>query len=159
KSFEVWGDDNGSTTVATTVSNAPNMTRMARIWKVQESGTVGAVRVRIPASALSLGSTDLGWLIVSNDTTFDGTDTLIPLVANGSTLATSVNFSNGQFFTFAKQTQVDSDGDGVPDSTDLDDDNDGIPDSSEGNCTVDTDGDGVPDCRDLDSDNDGIDDV
>jgi uncharacterized protein (TIGR03382 family) len=54
-------------------------------------------------------------------------------------------------------TPPDTDGDGIPNSTDLDDDNDGIPDTREG--TGDTDGDGVPDRLDLDSDNDGIPDV
>ncbi|MDT7831566.1 T9SS type A sorting domain-containing protein [Flavobacteriaceae bacterium S356] len=52
---------------------------------------------------------------------------------------------------------LDTDGDGVPNSTDVDDDNDGIPDSVEG--TGDTDGDGVPNYLDLDSDGDGIPDI
>lgn len=62
--------------------------------------------------------------------------------------------------------EIDTDGDGVPDSLDLDSDGDGIPDSIEagGACDlnappVDTDGDGVPDFRDLDSDGDGIPDL
>ncbi|SDD06159.1 Calx-beta domain-containing protein [Pedobacter soli] len=49
---------------------------------------------------------------------------------------------------------IDSDRDGVPDSTDLDDDNDGIPDTVEG--ITDKDGDGIPNYLDVDSDNDGI---
>ena len=54
---------------------------------------------------------------------------------------------------------VDTDGDGTPDYLDLDSDNDGIPDAVEkgtGTSILDTDGDGTPDYRDLDSDNDGI---
>ncbi len=50
---------------------------------------------------------------------------------------------------------LDTDGDGIPNSTDIDDDNDGIKDVDEGEAT-DTDGDGVPNSLDLDSDNDGI---
>ncbi|WP_167335410.1 Calx-beta domain-containing protein [Pedobacter kyungheensis] len=49
---------------------------------------------------------------------------------------------------------IDSDRDGVPDSTDLDDDNDGILDTVEG--TADFDHDGIPNYLDVDSDNDGI---
>ncbi len=52
---------------------------------------------------------------------------------------------------------LDTDGDGVPNSSDIDDDNDGIPDSVEG--TGDTDGDGIPNYLDLDSDGDGIPDI
>ncbi|WP_299795776.1 gliding motility-associated C-terminal domain-containing protein [uncultured Maribacter sp.] len=51
---------------------------------------------------------------------------------------------------------ADTDGDGIPNSSDLDDDNDGILDTDE---TGDTDGDGIPDSLDLDSDNDGIPDI
>jgi gliding motility-associated-like protein len=48
----------------------------------------------------------------------------------------------------------DSDNDGVTNPYDLDSDGDGIPDSTEG--TVDTDGDGIPNYLDLDSDGDGV---
>lgn len=48
----------------------------------------------------------------------------------------------------------DTDGDGIPDSTDTDTDGDGILDSVEG--TGDLDEDGVPNHKDLDSDGDGI---
>ena len=57
---------------------------------------------------------------------------------------------------------IDTDNDGVPDTTDVDDDNDGIPDVEEDFQAInggDTDGDGIPDRVDLDSDNDGIPDV
>lgn len=58
---------------------------------------------------------------------------------------------------------TDTDGDGIPDTTDADDDNDGIPDNIEQNplaaIPTDTDRDGVPDRLDLDSDNDGIGDI
>ncbi len=53
---------------------------------------------------------------------------------------------------------TDTDGDGIPDTTDIDDDNDGILDVDESE-VLDTDGDGVPNSLDLDSDNDGIPDI
>ncbi len=63
-----------------------------------------------------------------------------------------------------RATNVDTDGDGIPDYLDEDSDNDGIPDYREGgdNLTgtppLDSDGDTVPDFRDTDSDNNGRDD-
>ncbi len=51
-------------------------------------------------------------------------------------------------------TPVDTDGDGKTNPYDLDSDGDGIPDSVEG--TTDTDGDGKPNYLDIDSDGDGI---
>ena len=60
---------------------------------------------------------------------------------------------------------IDTDGDGVPDSSDQDDDGDGILDAVEqAACnptspTCDTDGDGLPNSMDMDSDNDGVNDV
>jgi gliding motility-associated-like protein len=57
-------------------------------------------------------------------------------------------------------TPKDTDGDGIPDFRELDSDNDGIPDSTEAGPNPetprDTDGDGHPDYNDIDSDNDGI---
>ena len=64
------------------------------------------------------------------------------------------------------QNEIDTDGDGVPDSADLDDDNDGILDSVEDpnldgdndplTDPLDSDNDGKPNHLDIDSDNDGI---
>ena len=56
--------------------------------------------------------------------------------------------------TAAVVIELDTDGDGIPDSSDLDDDNDGIADAAEG--AGDADGDGIPNSLDTDSDNDGI---
>ncbi len=56
---------------------------------------------------------------------------------------------------------LDTDGDGMPNSTDLDDDNDGVPDTSDAfpldaNESVDTDGDGIGNNADTDDDGDGV---
>ncbi len=73
----------------------------------------------------------------------------------------------GELPALQPRSTLDSDGDGIPNSTDTDDDDDRISDVDEGLIDVDnnglpdptsrdTDGDGVPDGIDSDSDNDGI---
>jgi len=67
--------------------------------------------------------------------------------------------------TVRAPTGTDTDGDGIPDTTDPDDDNDGWTDSEEevfssdpkdsNSVPLDTDGDGIPDLLDPDDDNDG----
>jgi YD repeat-containing protein len=57
--------------------------------------------------------------------------------------------------------ELDTDGDGIPDSIDTDDDNDGVPDSQDAfpldpTEQVDTDGDGIGNHADLDDDQDGV---
>jgi hypothetical protein len=64
---------------------------MPRIWKAQETGETGTVY-------LKSNNTTSRYLIVSNDATFDDTDTWILLSGNQTT---SVNIGNGQYFTFA----------------------------------------------------------
>jgi FG-GAP-like repeat len=104
-SFMLWGNDNGVATFNTAISPAAGLnanTRFGRIWKVQETGTVGTVKFAIPASA-SLGNTV--YLVRSTDATFDGNDTWTPLsnltVGTLNYLAGDVDFSNGDYFTIA----------------------------------------------------------
>ena len=65
---------------------------------------------------------------------------------DGDTIPNCIEVPTGVF--------VDTDEDGTPDYKDLDSDGDGIPDSVEG--YEDADGDGTPNYRDLDSDGDNI---
>ncbi len=79
---------------------------------------------------------------------------------------TSAIVNSGISFSLQPVICPDTDGDGVPDSTDLDDDNDGILDTEEDpnldgdddplTDPLDTDDDGYPNHLDIDSDNDGI---
>ena len=100
-SFLVWGDDAGSlaqTTAVTGGSLPAGVKRLTRVWKAQETGTVGGVLVRIPSAPLK-GAQPV--LIRSADATFDGGDTIVPLTLNGSTYEASTDFGAGDFFTFA----------------------------------------------------------
>ncbi len=103
KSFEIFGDNGlaASYTTAylpqTYVSSVPSAFKlMARIWKVQETGTVGTILVSVPAT------TKAEVLLVSSSATFTpGSATEITLTPDGNgNLTAQVNLTNGQFFTF-----------------------------------------------------------
>jgi hypothetical protein len=97
RSFLVFGDDHGTTAPAEAVAGTSH-TRMGRIWRVDETGTVGSVKLSIPVSALT-GSEPV--LIRSPDAGFDSGDTLVPLVPNGPNLEAVVDLGDGDHFTFA----------------------------------------------------------
>lgn len=101
-SFLIWGNDDAATnflTAYTPNSFTPtnDFFRMTRIWKVQETGTVGTVTVQVPNNA--------GYLLVHNSADFNtGTPTEITLIddGNGNMVAT-VDFADGEFFTFGRE--------------------------------------------------------
>jgi hypothetical protein len=97
----VWGSDAGSAAFATSFAFGGLNNRMTRIWKVQERGTVGTVKVALPASQVTVSSPTL---VVSSDATFDGSDsrTTMSLETLGgvSYYTATVDFSSGQFFSF-----------------------------------------------------------
>jgi gliding motility-associated-like protein len=75
---------------------------MTRKWKVQESGTVGTVKVGVLASDVSTaGSVSL---FVSNDATIDGLDNqyvmTLETIGGVSYYTTTVDFTDGQYFSF-----------------------------------------------------------
>ena len=155
-SFLLWGNDNGATTVTTAVTGAANTFRMGRIWRAQETGTVDSVLAQIPTSAITLGAGEAAFIVRSSDATFTVADAYKHMPVNGSNYERSVDFASGDYFTFVRGPDTDTDGDGVLDLEDIDDDNDGILDSTEGFAAVNSDADSIPDSLDLDSDNDGI---
>ena len=98
-SFLIWGDDNGALTQTTVVTGGPvDVTRLTRVWKVQETGTIGGVQVRIPASAVRGVQPTL---IRGTSATFATGNTFEPMTANGASYEATIDFANGDFFTFA----------------------------------------------------------
>jgi hypothetical protein len=99
KTFMLWGDDAGSTDVVNDVVevSGTQLKRMERIWDIQETGTIGTVKLQIPQTELA-GTTPM--LLVSDDETFDSTDQQIALTANDANYEADVNFTGDQFFTF-----------------------------------------------------------
>ncbi len=98
-SFLMAGSDNNSTNFLTYVNGLSGVNlRLDRIWKVQETGTVGTVTVAWPSTDATIK------LLVSNDATFDGSDNAVNTTAitiNGTAYRqASVDLTSGQFFTF-----------------------------------------------------------
>ncbi|HEY8960191.1 right-handed parallel beta-helix repeat-containing protein, partial [Chitinophaga sp.] len=109
KSYMVWGDNAGSSLFKTPITGHPVVNyRMARVWKVQETGTVGNVQVAVPYNALPNAAQT--YLVISNDATFDGTDQFIPVTAttlNGvKQYAATVDLTSGQYFTYASSIKT-----------------------------------------------------
>jgi uncharacterized repeat protein (TIGR01451 family) len=103
QAFMIWGDNGLSKTPSIPISGitGANM-RFGAIWKVQETGTVGTVTVAWPAGLTNLK------LIVSNDATITSTDNVLSMTStvtlNGITYNyVTVNFTSGQYFSFAAQ--------------------------------------------------------
>lgn len=104
--FMIWGSNNENELFgsAITVPSGVNANfRMNRIWKVQETNTVGTVKFAMPANTGSSGAT---YLVRSTDATFNATDEFIVLntitVGSETYLAGDIDFANGDFFTIAK---------------------------------------------------------
>lgn len=104
KSFLVWGNNNGATTLSAAYNGGSN-NRVARVWKVQETGTVGAVKVVIPRSAFpTVGLRSL--IVHASDPNFGTVDRTYPLVVSGGNYEATVNFNNGDFFTFSSSFTI-----------------------------------------------------
>ena len=99
KTFMMTGDNGAQLSASGLLTGTTtNQARMARVWKVQEAGAAGSVKVRIPVSALP-GTSPV--LVRSTDATFTTSDTVVPMTLNGTDYEADYNFIDGDFFTFA----------------------------------------------------------
>lgn len=118
RNFLVWGDDNvagvtGSTVTGdgvidfTTSNSCVLLRRMAKTYKVQETGNVGAVQVKVNLAGFSLANTAAELYLAINATnTFTGTITqLVQAASFAGNVATfdNVDLSDGQYFTVLGQ--------------------------------------------------------
>ena len=105
RSALVWGDNGGSVAAWTSAGAPANRQIVARTWKVQETGAVGSVKVRVADNGGLNGLPDeLGrtvQLLVDADGDFTAGATTVTMSPNGSNWEANVDFVNGQFFTFA----------------------------------------------------------
>ncbi|MGG7665523.1 T9SS type A sorting domain-containing protein [Dyadobacter sp. BHUBP1] len=100
--FVVWGDNGLAKTPNVAISGISGIShRFASIWKVQNSGSVGTVRVAWEKGFLNLS------LIQSADASIDASDVVTGMAANEVTINgvvynyADVTLGNGQYFTFA----------------------------------------------------------
>lgn len=107
RSYLVWGDDNTAANAWSTTDVPVGRQRITRVWKVQETGTIGDVMVRIPASTSALTNklpaevSNKAFLLISNSTTFATGATEVPMTLNGTNWEASYDFGTGAYFTFA----------------------------------------------------------
>lgn len=100
KSYEVYGDNGLATSYATaytptSFTPAAPFYLMSRIWKIQETGTVGTVTISVPVGPERL--------LVSSSAAFGAGTQEILLTADGNgNMTAQVDFTDGQFFTFGK---------------------------------------------------------
>ena len=103
-SFLMWGDDadNADQANANTTDLPGNVTeRMERIWRVNETGTVGATSISFDLTGLNYGTTLSDFqLIVSNSSTMaSGTLTPAASLVNNILTFNNVDLTDGQYFT------------------------------------------------------------
>jgi len=102
-SWLVWGSDNGSLTFSETVDKVTSGTssRMARAWRVQETGTVGEVEVAFPVAH---ASGTISMLIHPSDPAFpnDANRDIYEMENDGTYYRVTVDLSSGDYFSFAE---------------------------------------------------------
>jgi hypothetical protein len=107
-SFLIGGDNGGA--VAWQSTEAPaNRQRLTREWKVQETGTVGLVKVQVPDNSSALATKlpaeiTTVYLLTDADGDFSSGATQTAMTLVGTNWEASIDLTNGQFFTFATQT-------------------------------------------------------
>lgn len=117
KSFLIWGDDNATGISAAAITGDGTLTlnpgacgvfkRLAKTFKVQETGTIGDVQVQVALRGASLGkvASDF-YLAIHSSATFSGVITkLVPASSynNGVLTFDNVDFASGQYFTVIGQ--------------------------------------------------------
>jgi hypothetical protein len=102
--FMLMGHDNAANSF-TGSYNGGTDNRLARIWKVSETGTVGAIYFAIPKASYMFPSGTPS-IVISNDTTFDNTDTLVTLNDDGTFYWAQINPTNNQFITVASESTL-----------------------------------------------------
>ncbi|WP_239625800.1 S-layer homology domain-containing protein [Paenibacillus sp. H1-7] len=99
RQYLLWGD-NGSTEPA--IPFGSGYKRLARTWKVQNTGNTGPVQAAIPASVIPLG----GVLLTSSDSSFShaAATALTPaMIRGGQYFAADISLADGTYFTFAEK--------------------------------------------------------
>ncbi|WP_027585384.1 hypothetical protein, partial [Prolixibacter bellariivorans] len=101
--FMLMGHNNGTENSFTSSFNGGTNNRSDRVWKVDETGTVGDVYFAIPKTAITFPS-GIPVLVISNDLTFDSSDDVVNLTDDGTYYWASINPDDGAYLAFATTT-------------------------------------------------------
>ncbi|WP_189579791.1 Ig-like domain-containing protein, partial [Mongoliitalea lutea] len=105
RSAMLWGDNNGAVNAWTSLGAPAGYQLLPRNWKIQETGQVGSVKVRVGNSSSPNGLPDEASkgivLLVSNSSNFSSPVQIVPMTLVGDNWEADFDFSNGQYFTFA----------------------------------------------------------
>lgn len=110
RDYLLWGNDGGLTTEAganTADVPATISGRMTRVWKVQDTGTVGETELQFDLTGLGYSSSASDFsLIISNTATMASGTLTTGATLDGNILSfTGVNLTDGQFFTLATENE------------------------------------------------------
>jgi hypothetical protein len=130
--YSIFGDNNAALTWQSTETSLGKQ-RVAREWKMTETGTVATLKIQIPdngsplSTKLPMEVASTVWLMVDADGDFTTGATLIPMTLVGTNWECSYNFPTGtSYFTVATTAvencsdNIDNDGDGLVDCNDSD---------------------------------------
>ncbi|WP_461637022.1 MBG domain-containing protein [Labilibaculum euxinus] len=101
--FMLMGHNNGTENSFTSSFNGGTNNRSDRVYKVEETGTVGEVYFAIPKTAITFPS-GIPVLVASNDLTFNSSDDIVNLADDGTYYWASINPDNGAYLAFASTT-------------------------------------------------------
>jgi hypothetical protein len=106
KSAMIWGNNSGSAAFWTTTGAPEIRKKIVRNWRIQESGTVGSVKIQIAdnsgANGLPAEETTV-YLLLDADGNFTSGATEIAMTLNGTNWEANVDLTNGQYFSFATE--------------------------------------------------------
>ncbi len=102
-SWLIWGHDGGASTFGTdniNNSNATTSNRMTRVWRAQETGTVGTVQIRF-SNSLATGTVSI--VAHTSDATFpaDGNRRVVEMTDDGTHYLGEIDLADGEYFSFA----------------------------------------------------------
>ena len=106
QTFMLWGNNAASIgfNSALSISSIP-LNRMQRTWAIQETGNVNTVRLNIPQAVFD--NDLIPSILISTDPDFNNIDQAITLIGDGSgNYTATVNFADGNFFTFAQSEEA-----------------------------------------------------
>jgi len=98
--FLMLGHNNATDNSFTSSFDGGANNRSDRVWKVDETGTVGNVYFAIPKSNYTF-PTGTPSLVVSNDTTFNASDTIVSLSDDGTYFWAIINPTDNQYLVLA----------------------------------------------------------